>query len=84
MAETKNIYTDFLLGKYNFWSYYFPKEHNRYVHHMCLNVFIINTGSTIQGDHILAFWKTQKSGSIPNESTWNTQHSVSRDMHTLF
>ena len=25
----------------------------------------INTGSTIQGDHILAFWQTQKSGSIP-------------------
>ena len=44
----------------------------------------INSGSTIQGDHILAFWQTQKSGSIPNESIWNTQHSVSHDMHTLF
>ena len=38
----------------------------------------INTGSMSQGDHILAFWQTQKSGSIPNKSTWNTQHSVLR------
>ena len=45
---------------------------------------IFNSGSTIQGDHILAFWQTQKSGFVPNENTWNTQHSVSRDMHTLF
>ena len=44
----------------------------------------LNSGSTIQGDHILAFSQTQKNGSIPDESTWNTHHSVSRDMHTLF
>ena len=44
----------------------------------------VNSGSMRQGDHILAFWQTQKSGSIPNEITWNTQHRVLRDMHTLF
>ena len=32
--------------------------------HVVLNIYF-NTGSTIQGDHILAFWQTQKSGSIP-------------------
>ena len=34
-----------------------------------------NSGSTIQGDHILAFSQTQENGFIPNEITWNTQHS---------
>ena len=33
---------------------------------------------------ILAFSQTQKNVFIPYESTWNTHHSVSRDMHTLF
>ena len=52
---------------------------------MNININIkINTGSTIQGDHILAFWQTQKFGSIPNEGIWNTKHSVFRDMYMLF
>ena len=41
---------------------------NKVVHVMIgfiLFHFQFNSGSTIQGDHILAFWQTQKSGSIP-------------------
>ena len=32
-----------------------------------INTIVLKSGSTIQGDHILAFSQTQKSGSIPEK-----------------
>ena len=47
----------------------------------------INSGSTIQGDHILAFWKTQKSGSIPEkfqrEHLEHTSQRLARHAHVI-